>query len=343
MNKSSPPKPLLRFFRWFCHPELHPFIEGDLLELYEGRVKVSGRRKANFKFALDVLLLFRLSIIRPFKQPQPTNRIAMLQHNFIISFRNFKRHRITFLINLLGLSTGLACALLIFLWVQDELQIDKFHEKNDQLYQLMQIYSMGGKNELLESSPAPLAQALEDEISEVEAAISAISHPIFEGILVYEDKEGIKATPNYADDGFFEMFSYPLIHGNKGQVLADKYSAVVSKEIALKLFNSTENAIGKTFQWKKKVGDIIDLSQSFTITGVFDKRSSQSSENFDVVFTYDFYDALSDHPQDWNNDSAHTYLILAEDSDIDDLNTRITALVASHRDWENRFLLKQYS
>ncbi|MEM9832518.1 MAG: ABC transporter permease [Bacteroidota bacterium] len=343
MNKPSPPKYLLCFFRWFCHPELHPFIEGDLLELYAERMEVSGRRKANFKFALDVLLLFRLSIIRPFKQPQSINRIAMLQHNFIISFRNFKRHRITFLINLLGLSTGLTCALLIFLWVQDELKMDKFHEKDEQLYQLMQIYPMGGKNELLEPSPAPLAQALEDEVPEVEAAISAISHPIFEGILVYEDKEGIKAIPNYADDGFFEMFSYPLIHGNKGQALSEKYNAVISKEIALKLFSSTEDAIGKSFEWKKKVGDIIDLSQSFTITGVFDKQSSQSSENFDVVFTYDVYDGLQDRPQDWNNDSAHTYLILAEDSDIDDLNSRITALVASHRDWENQFLLKQYS
>ncbi len=343
MNKSSPPKYLLRFFRWFCHPDLHPFIEGDLLELNAERVKESGRRKANYKIADDVLLLFRLSIIRPFKQPQPINRIAMLQHNFIISFRNFKRHKVTFLINLLGLSTGLACALLIALWVQDELQMDKFHEKDEQLYQLMQLYPRGGKNELWDSSPAPLAQALEDEIPEVEVAISTLSHNTLEGILLYEKKQGLKATPKYADDGFFEMFSYPLIHGNKGQVLADKYGAVVSKEIALKLFNSTEDAIGKTFEWQKKIGDIIDLSQSFTITGVFDKLSSQSSENFDLVFTYDFYDGLKDRPQDWNNDAASTYLILAKGSDINDLNTRITDLVASHRDWKYEFLLKQYS
>ena len=344
MNKqSSPPKIILRFFRWFCHPELHPFIEGDLLELYEERVKEKGQRRANIRFALDVLLLFRPSIIRPLQQPQPINYTAMLQHNFIISFRNFKRHKATFLINLLGLSTGLACALLIALWVQDELRMDKFHEKDEQLYQLMQLYPRGGKNELWDSSPAPLAQALKDEIPEVEAAISAKSHIIFEGVLLYEEKEGIKAVPMYADDSFFEMFSYPLIHGNKEQVLADKYSTVVSKEIALKLFDTTEDAIGKTFEWQKKFGDIIDLSQSFTITGVFDKLSSQSSENFDLVFTYDFYDAQNEKPQDWNNDAASTYLILAEDSDIGDLNTRITDLVASRRDWENQFLLKQYS
>ena len=341
--KPSPPKLFLRFFRWFCHPDLHVYIEGDLLELYKERLKQSGKKKADRRFFIDVLLLFRPGIIRSFKTGQKLNYAGMLQHNFIISFRNFKRYRTTFLINLLGLSTGLACALLIFLWVQDELKMDKFHEKDEQLYQLMQIYPMGGKNELLESTPAPLAQALEDEISEVEAAISAHSHWIFAGILVYGDKKGIKATPKYADDGFFEMFSYPLIHGNKGQVLANKYDAVISKEIALKLFNSTEDAIGKTFEWKKKIGDIVDLSQSFNITGVFDKQSAQSSEDFDVVFTYNFYDALSERPQDWNNDAAFTYVILTEDSDIDDLNKNITDLVASHRDWKNRFLLKQYS
>ena len=338
-----PPKTFIRFLKWFCHPDLHTYIEGDLLELYRERLKQSGQRKADLRFAIDVLLLFRPDIIRSYKTGHSLNYIDMLQHNFKISFRNFKRYRTTFLINLLGLSTGLSCTLLIFLWVQDELKMDKFHEKDGQLYQLMQLYPMGGKNELYEASPAPLAQALEDEIPEVETAISAHSHEMFEGILVYEDKKGIKATPRYADDGFFGMFSYPLIHGNQGQVLVNKSDAVISKEIALKLFNSTEDAIGKTFEWKKKIGDIVDLGQSFNITGVYDKMSSQSSEDFDLVFTYKFYDDLSEVPQDWNNDSAHTYLTLAKGSDIDDLNTRITDLVASRRDWKNKFLLKQYS
>ena len=341
--KPSPPGYFLRFFRWFCHPDLHAHIEGDLLELYNERLKQSGRKKADRRFVIEVLLLFRPDIIRSFKTGQKLNYTDMLRHNFIISFRNFKRYKTAFLINSLGLSTGLACVLLIFLWVRDELKMDKFHEKDKQLYQVMQIYPMGGKNELYEASPAPLAKALEEEIPEIEAAISGHSHKVFEGILAYEDMEGIKATPKYADEGFFEMFSYPLIHGKKGQVLSDKYNAVVSKEIALKLFNSTEDAIGKTFAWKKKIGDIVDLSQSFNIKGVFDKLSSQSSEDFDVVFTYDFYDGLSERPQDWNNDAASTYVVLAEDPDIDNLNAKITALVASRRDWKNQFLLKQYS
>ncbi len=341
--QSLPPKFLLRFFRWFCHPDLHTHIEGDLLELYQDRLKQSGQRKADRMFALDVMLLLRPGLIRSFKTGQKLNYTSMLQHNFIISFRNFKRYKTTFFINLLGLSSGLGCVLLIFLWIQNELKMDKFHEKDAQLYQLMQIYPMGGKNELYEASPAPLAKALEEEIPEVVAAISGHSHKIFEGILVYEGKKGIKATPKYADNGFFEMFSYPLIHGNKGRVLVNKYDALISREIALKLFDTTEDAIGKTFAWKKKMGNIVDLSESFNITGVFDNLSSQSSEDFDVIFTYDFYDALNETPRNWNNDGASTYVVLNKGSNIDDLNKKITDLVGSRRHWKNRFLLKQYS
>jgi uncharacterized protein VirK/YbjX len=89
-------------------------IEGDLIEVYKQRVSKVGKRKADLKFIIDVLLLFRPSIIRPGnKSSHETNLNAMLRHNLLITTRAFYRHRNSFLINLIGLSTGLACTFLI--------------------------------------------------------------------------------------------------------------------------------------------------------------------------------------------------------------------------------------
>ncbi len=338
-----PPRYLLRFLRWFCDPDLHIYIEGDLLELYRERVEEMGQKKADRRLAWDVFLLFRPGIIRNIQLPNYQNAIDMLKHNLLISLRGFMKDKATFLINLLGFSTGLACVFFIYLWVNDELKIDQFHENKEQLYHVMQIYPMAGKNELLAPSPAPLAKDMEAHIPEVEKAISMTEGSYFEGLLLYEDK-GIKARPRYADNGYFQMFSYPLLQGRKGHVLRDKYDAVISQELAFKLFDSAEEAIGKTFEWKKKVGNIVDFSHpSFKITGVFDNMKARSSEEYDVIFTYDFFDSLGNPPQDWDNDSAATFAILRDGANADSVSAKVTALVSAKRSWENQFVLKKFA
>jgi len=253
------------------------------------------------------------------------------------------RNKSTFFINLIGLSTGLACVLLIHLWVNDERSIDKFHEADAHLYQVMQMFPMAGQNQLLAPSPAPLARAMEAEIPEIEQAISGMIPTNFDGIIAYQKEKGVKVAPAFMEDGFFDLFSYHLIHGEKSQVLKDRYSVVISETIALKLFGSTEAAIGKTVDWKKKVGDIVDFSQVFTVTGVFNEMQKQSSQNFDVVFTYDFYDSKNSSSQNWNNDHANTFVLLKEEADIEEINKKTTQLVAANRNRETQFFLKQYS
>ena len=254
-----PPKLPLKLLKWFCKPEYHKDIEGDLLELYDRLKKTSGRKKADWRLLKDVLLLFRPGIIKSLKTSQKLNHTAMLRHNFIISFRNFKRHKTTFLINLLGLSSGLTCALLIFLWVQDELRMDKFHEKDDQLYQVLQKRKLPDGIDVVGWSIGPLANALEKELPEVEYAISTkLAPPWYDGVLSYGNHR-LRATPHYADSDYFKVFSYPLVHGDKNQILSDKYATVISKEMALKLFGSTEEAIGKTVEWAKKMMKLLIL------------------------------------------------------------------------------------
>ncbi len=137
----SPPRWSLRFFRWYCRPEFVEDIEGDLIERYQDYVIRDGVRKAKLLWYLEILKLLRFNIIRQpeflkLKISQP-----MFRHNFKLAWRSARKDKSTFFINLLGLTAGVSCALLIFLWVQDERSIDQFHTHGENLYQKLVRYA----------------------------------------------------------------------------------------------------------------------------------------------------------------------------------------------------------
>ena len=99
----------------------------------------------------------------------------MLKHNLLVIFRSFKRHKITFFINLIGLSTGLACAMLIYLWVRDEQGFDKFHAQGDQIFRVMANHKHTDGTNTIPDVPGLLAPALKAEFPEIEKAVSTSS------------------------------------------------------------------------------------------------------------------------------------------------------------------------
>lgn len=117
MNKSTPPKHLLHFFRWFCRPDYVEDIEGDLLERFERRLHNEGIKKARREFGKDVLRLFRPGIIRSFKPTQPLNHTAMYKSHFKIAWRSLVKQKLHSIINITGLAVGIASFLLIVLYV----------------------------------------------------------------------------------------------------------------------------------------------------------------------------------------------------------------------------------
>lgn len=248
----------------------------------------------------------------------------MFKHNLLIIFRNIKRNKSSFFINLIGLSTGLACALLIFLWVTDEFQIDKFHEKDDRLYQVMLNFPRPNGIQTSECTPGLLAQALAEEMPEVEYAASVIPSNWFgsEGVLALGNTQ-IKADEQYVGKDFFNIFSYRLLHGDKNSVLSDKNSVLLSDEMAMKLFKTTENVVGKTIEWKREKFKL-SFSGSFIVSGIFEKPPANSTNQFDLLLSYDlFYDKMQKNLKRWGNQNPSTYLALKPGTDIDQFNAKI--------------------
>ena len=256
----------------------------------------------------------------------------MLKHNIILIYRNFLRAKGFFMINLVGLATGLACTLLIYLWVMDEIRMDKFNEKDARLYQVMENQDYTDRIMTTSSTPGLLAETLKEEYPEIEYAATTTWISPF--TLSVKD-HNVKAKGYCVGSDFFHIFSFPLVQGSADKVLADKTSIVISRELAKKLFSTDENVIGKTVE--------VQHEKSYQVTGVFDQVAS-SSQQFDFVLSFEEFKTENKWVTNWGSNGPPTYLILKEGSKAADVENKIKDFVKSKNKESNVTLfLKPYS
>lgn len=341
-NYTSPPIWMLRFFRWFCHPAFVEDIEGDLHERYALLIEEMGLRKARFRFVIEVLLLFRPGLIKSLSIFPELIHPGMLKHNLLITYRGFLKHKMTFFINLVGLSTGLAGVLLIYLWVHDERSVDRFHEKDSQLYQVMINHEDERGIQTWDSSPLPLTKALIEEFPEVESGTFINNSFLPEGKIT-QGENAIEASRIFANEQFFDVFSYDLIQGDKDQVLAGKDNMVISEELALKLFDSTHDIIGKTIEWSHPYYE--KFNGEFQVSGVFETPPANATEQFDAVVHYGLMVENDPPSTRWTSTPVKNYLVLQEGTNIERFNDKFADfLSAKHEAWETSTqFVQQYS
>lgn len=246
----------------------------------------------------------------------------MFRHNLLIIYRSFKRFKSAFIINLLGLSTGLASALLIYLWVDSELHMDKFHEKDDRLYQVMDNHLQNDGWKTMEETSGAASDALAAEMPEVEyvAALAPPTWPGFDRFVLSADKRDIRATGQYAGKDYFNIFSYKLIDGHADQVLTDKNSIVISEDLAMKLFNTKHNVVGKTVGFQHE--------REFLVSGVFENIPAASSTQFDFVLSFDTFKEMKPWAGEWNSSGPHVYLVFREGTDVEAFNKKMVNFIA---------------
>lgn len=260
----------------------------------------------------------------------------MLKHILLLVARNFMRFKGTFLINLVGLSTGLACTMLIYLWVSDEMNVDKFLADHDRLVQVMQNTKGANGIETIEATPGILARSLADEIPEVEFSTSVIP-PGFnasKGIISHEGKR-FKTSGQYATKDFFNVFSYRLIHGVKSNVLADRQSVVISRELALSLFSDLETAMGQTIEWAAQ-----DITGVFNISGIFERMPADATAQFDIVLNYQLFEEKNPS-EGWLNNSPRTYVLMKHAASFESLNEKVRDFIRSKDQGANTTLFIQ--
>jgi putative ABC transport system permease protein len=232
----------------------------------------------------------------------------------------------------------LTCALLIYLWIYNELHMDRIFRNEDRIWQVMQR-SLEDNNTIgvYEFTPAPLAKGLVNEMPEVQYAATVLLDPNSgKGVLRYENKE-LRATEQYAGKDYFKIFSYPLLYGTSDNVLGEVNNVVISDQLAMKMFNTTENLVGKKLEWKKQD------TGTYVISGVFVKPVYNSSMDFDVVFTFDSYRFKKPFLDNWGFNSPSTYILLKENANASELNRKLrTYLLTKSSDTTVSLFMRKY-
>ena len=246
----------------------------------------------------------------------------MLSHNLLLIFRNFKRFKSSFIINLVGLSTGLACTLLIYLWVDDELKVDKFHANDARLYELMEFQRNSSDNiRITNSTPGLLAEELDNTIPEVEYSTVVTPFYWFDKSSLSLGEKNIEAGGIYASKDFFNVFSFGLTEGDPAKALAEKHSIVISESTALALFNSTDNVVGKRVEYQHE--------KEYIVSGIFKGTPPNSTQQFDFVLSFEDFKETNKGVLNWGNSGPMTFVVLKEGSDEAVFNDKIKDIIGT--------------
>ena len=243
----------------------------------------------------------------------------MLQNYIKIALRNIIRNKAFSFINIIGLSIGLACCMLILLFTKDELSFDQFHEKKENIYQLTcKIIEKNGQATNYGIASMIQGPAFKQEIPEIEACVRVNKRDY----IVKKGNETFYEYASWVDDNFFSVFSFPLIKGNPKTVLKELNSAVITEEIAEKYFGKAD-PIGKTLEL-----EINDKFELFVVTGLAKNSPQNSSIKFKILlpFKYDEAKNFDDH---WLSLTYPTYFVLNPKANLKSVVAKMAKVYAS--------------
>ncbi len=237
----------------------------------------------------------------------------MLKNYLKTAWRNLLGNRVFSLINISGLSIGLACCLLILLYAKDEVSFDRFHENTENLYQLTcKIIESNGMENTFGIAGNIQGPSFTREIPEIREYVRVKEN----NSILKKDGETFYENITWVDDNFFNVFAFPLLKGNKETVLKDIKSVVLTEEMALKYFGVSE-PIGQTIELQ-----INNVFESFAVTGVAKKAPQNSSIKFQILLPFNYLDTK--YPdEEWLSLSFPTYLVLNDHADIDAIKSKM--------------------
>jgi ABC-type antimicrobial peptide transport system permease subunit len=230
------------------------------MEVYNRRIKQIGKRKADIRFIGDVLLLFRPGILKP-TGTISLNNGTMLKSYFTIGWRNILRNKSYSISNIVGLALSITCAIFIYALINYHLRYDNFHANSDRIYRI--VTELHRDQIAYQSNvPSPLGNFIRNEHTFAEKVGRIYTEEdvlvtIRKGddIVKFEEEDGVAFT----EPEFFEIFNFPLTHGNKATVLVEPNTAIVTESKARQYFGD-KNPVGETLWLRNKI--------AFTITGV---------------------------------------------------------------------------
>jgi putative ABC transport system permease protein len=318
---ASPPRWPDKLLQLFCAPHLVEEVMGDLHERYYLQVQKVGEAKAKRQYWSEVLAYIRPSVFKrrkaQYSKPISTD---MLRNYFKLAFRNLLRRKVYSAINILGLSIGMTCCMLIFLYVNHELSYDKFHTKADRIYRLVTDIKTPTETIRASVTSAPMGSYLKKDFPEVEQVVRIDYLSV---LLQNEAHQFQEDHVLFADASFFNVFDFSLLRGNASTALTDAFSIVLTEDAAKKYFGE-QDPIGQTMR--------LEGAFDLTVTGVVSNVPSNSQIQFDILISMStFLEKIDPARQEqWEHFGFYTFLLLAEHGHPETLAAKFPAFMEQH-------------
>jgi len=297
MNKNkipTPPRWAQRFLEWYCRPELLEDLQGDLNEYFQRNCNDKGLFRARIIYIIDVIKFFRSYTFRKSVPVSGSNRI--LFNNFYkTAYRNLLKHKLTTSLNIVGLTLGISCFMVISIYVQHEYTFDHHYKNYERIYRVTLDITSNEANETIPLGWADpqLAEDLRELYPEVEDATGIIkperSVSVKTGTATFQEDNFCEADSHY-----FGVFSHRWIAGNPAKALEEPYSIVVTESLSQKYFGN-EDPLNKTLAIN---------GEDYNVTGLIKDLPSNTDLKFDAL--------LSTDPEDW----FFTYLLFKSSTDV---------------------------
>ncbi|MDW3192476.1 MAG: ABC transporter permease [Cytophagales bacterium] len=317
--------------KWLFSKSIDQFmieeLLGDLQEMREDRTEERGKFIAGFMYWVDAFhLLTGFSTIRISKTQNRST--LMFQSLFKIAWRNALRQKQFTVLNVLGLTLGIATTLFIGLYIDDELSYDTFHEKGDRIYRVNQPNIWGDWDERASNTGPNVATALKTDIPEFEEVtrLLFLGHKTVKG--VYHDRVFKESRIYAADENFFDVFTFPLLSGNPNTAFARPNTMVLTQETVARYFGDQmgpDEVVGKTISMKDYLGKWID----YEVVGVADEIPSRSHIQFDALISLKSeHELMESSGWKWIFTAFSTYVLVNEHVDLVALTEKIQELPA---------------
>jgi predicted permease len=241
----------------------------------------------------------------------------MMTNNFKVAFRQLKKNKGYSFLNIFGLSLGIACAMFILLWVNDEFQYNRFHKNFQDLYQVMENQTYEGKTYTFSALPGKFGKAIKDELPEIKYSARA---DWGSQVLFSVGEKSIYERGYFTDADFLKMFSFKLIKGDTTRILKDPTSVVITDKMAERFFGK-EEAIGKTLK--------VNNDKLFTVVGIVEEPPLSSTIKFSWLASFDIYEKRNTWLQEWGNNGIQTHVQLNPGSDPKQVNKKLHNFISN--------------
>ncbi len=324
-------------FQKVCHKDYSKDILGDLEEIYAKLLLKYGPFLAQIVYMKEVLLLFRLSLLKTPHFIMLFNSTPMMYRSYLlIAWRGLIKNRVYGFLNISGLSLGICVFLLSYLFVSHELEYDNFHTKKDRIFRLTSSEKVNDNIRYRNGSAYPVAEVIKNDFPSIEQAARLSHHHDYLGLPLFEinDVSILIDKFSWTDPAIFKIFTFNFLEGSQETCLDDLRSLVITEKMAAKLFGDSPALGREVIMHFDRDDDPNELAEPYNmkVTGVIESLPSNSHLDFEVLANIKFSSFENWGNNNWYSVSYPTYVLLKDPSAAELLTSQMPEFVDQYFD-----------